>query len=238
MMPVRLIFLVAFISVLFSSKAVFAQQEFVLTGAIIDNDNKVRVALAEVFNKRNGYSVGSSDMGLFKIRAVVGDTLLVVKRGFDDKKIVVTSSKDILVYVSRGVTLNEVVINGNSQRQTLDAIKKDFKDKGSFYSGKPPFLSFLFTPLTAIYEVFGRTPKNARRFSRYYDTELQQIHIDRFFNRTIIEEQTGLTGSELSNFMINYRPEYKEAKNWNIYDGNKYIKDSYQKYTDALAKKP
>jgi hypothetical protein len=222
-----------FCLVLVANKAM-AQKEFILNGVIINNDTKMRLALAEISNKRAGYSVGSNDMGMFQIKAMIGDTLLITKRGFNDREIVVSSTKDIVTYVTRGVTLNEVVVNGYNKKQQLDDIKKDFKDKGSFYAGKPPFLSFLFTPLTALYEVFGRTPKNARRFSNYYTTELQQTKVDQYFNRTVINQQTGLEGKELDNFMINYRPDYEKVKNWNVYDGTKWIKDSFKKYSDTV----
>jgi hypothetical protein len=82
----------------------------------------------------------------------------------------------------------------------------------------------------------GRTPKNARRFNNYYVTEMQQTHIDAFFNKSIISSNTGLTGKELDNFMINYRPEYEQSKNWNTYDGLKWIKESYKKYSDTAGK--
>jgi len=203
----------------------------------MEKESKLRIALASISNKRNGYSVGSNDLGLFTITASVGDTLLIIKRGYNDQQMVVNSPKDLIVYLNKGITLNEVVINGESKKQSLDAIKRDFKNKGSFYAGKPSFLSFLFTPLTAIYELVGRTPKNARRFNNYYVTEMQQSHIDTFFNKSIITSNTGLTGKELDNFMINYRPEYEQSKNWNTYDGLKWIKESFKKYSDTVQRK-
>lgn len=223
------------ISILFCGSNVWAQ-EFMANGAIIEGGTTIRIALAEVLNKRNNYSVGSNDMGLFSIKAIVGDTLVIMKRGFDDKQIVVSSTKDMVVYVTRGNTLNEVVINGKRQQQAMNAIKQDFKNKGSFYAGKPSLLSYIFTPLTAIYETFGRTPKNARRFNNMYNTEMEQSHIDQYYNRTIINQLTGLEGKELDNFMINNRPEFKDARNWNVYDGNKWIKDAFKKYADTVKK--
>lgn len=213
-------------------------QEFMFNGVVFSKETNDRIALCEIYNLRNNYSVGSNDIGLFTIKVKIGDTILITKRNFDDKKIAITSTNSIAVYLTRGNTLNEVLINGSSQKQALNEIKQDFKNKGSFYAGKPPFLAFLFQPLTALYETFGRTPKNARRFNNYYNTELQQTQIDRYFNRTVINQQTGLDGKELDNFMINYRPDYEQAKNWNVYDGNKWIKDSFKKYKDTVGKTP
>lgn len=230
------LFLFAFFAMLLSPSFMLQAQDFKLNGVVFERESKQRVALVEITNKRNKYSIGSNDIGIFTVKASIGDTLLIIKRGFNDQEIVVKSTSDLIIYLNRGISLNTVEIKGESKKQTLDAIKRDFKNKGSFYAGKPPFLSFLFTPLTALYELVGRTPKNARRFSRYYATEMQQSHIDAFFNKSIISTNTGLTGKELDNFMINYRPEFEQSKNWNTYDGLKWIKESYKKYLDTAKK--
>ncbi len=235
MMRLSLFFFLFFVLLNGPSILLYAQ-DFKVNGVVLEKESRQRIALAEITNKRNGYGVGSNDMGIFTINASIGDTLLFVKRGFNDQEAVVKSASDLVIFLNRGISLNTVEIKGESKKQTLDAIKQDFKNKGSFYAGKPPFLSFLFAPLTAIYELVGRTPKNARRFNRYYATEMQQSHIDGFFNKSIISKNTGLTGKELDNFMINYRPDFEQSKNWNTYDGLKWIRESYKKYSDTVGK--
>jgi len=212
-------------------------QEFRLSGVVMETSSTNRIALAEITNKRNGFTVGSNDLGLFQIKASTGDTLVVVKRGFSDKQIVVLSNRDMIIYLSSGTNLNEVNIRGQSKKNELDQIRRDFRNQGSFYAGKPPLLSYIFTPLTAIYELFGRTPKNAKRFGKYYNTEMQQTTIDGFFNESLIQKNTELKGKELENYMLNYRPDYEKSKNWTEYDAVKYIRDTYKQYTDTLKKK-
>ncbi len=214
-----------------------AQQDFMLNGVVMESGSTTRVALAEITNKRTKFTVGSNDLGLFQIKAVVGDTLVVIKRAFADREIVVLSNRDMIVYLNRGTMLSQVDIRGQSKKMEMDDIKQDFRDKGVYHEGKPPFLSYLFTPLTAIYELFGKTPKNARRFGKYYHTEMQQTTIDGFFNETLIQKNTELKGKELENFMLNYRPDYEKSKNWTEYDAVKYIRDTYKQYTDTLKKK-
>lgn len=220
------------------SSSIHAQGDFQLNGVVMASGSSIRIALAEITNKRSGYTVGSNDLGLFQIKAVVGDTLVVVKRDYTDKQVVVLSSRDMIVYLNlSGTMLNQVDIKGQSKKAELEGIKKDFRDKGVFYEGKPPLLSYIFTPLTALYELFGSTPKKARRFGKYYHTEMQQTEIDGFFNESLIKKNTELTGKELENFMLNYRPDYQKSKNWTEYDAVKYIRDSYKQYTDTLKKK-
>ncbi len=216
---------------------VFAQQEFKLSGVLIENGSKIRIALAEITNKRNNYSVGSNDLGLFEIKAAVGDTLLITKRGFYDLQVVVINSQSLVLKLNKGIMLNEVLIKGKSKEQALTDIDNDFKDKGSFYAGKPPLAllsPFGGSPLTFFYELFGKTPRNARRFRKYHVTENQQTRVDQFFNRETIHKTTGLDGKELDNFMISYRPDYEQSKNWTTYDATKWINDSFKKYTSTL----
>lgn len=218
-----------------ATPAVLAQ-DFFLGGAVYERGTTNRIAGAQVINKRNGFRVNSSDFGLFQIKASVGDTLLVTKMNFSDAEVVVLAAKDMLIYLTGSQMLKEVNIKGQTKKQELDDMKREYRNKGSFYQGKPPFLSFLFKPLTAVYELFGRTPKNARRFGRFYETELQQTHIDGLFNEFLIQSNTDLKGKDLEQFMLDYRPEYEKSKNWAQYDAIKYIRDSYKKYTDTLRK--
>lgn len=213
-----------------------AQQEFQLKGVVMENGSNNRIALSEITNKRNKFVVGSNDLGIFQIRAAIGDTLLVVKRDFGDREIVVISQQDVIVRLNR-TTLNTVNIYGQTRKEEMNEIKQEFRNKGSFYAGKPPLLSYIFTPLTALYELFGKTPKNAKRFNRYYNNEMQQSQIDGFFNEDLIKKNTPLEGKDLENFMLNYRPEYEKAKNWTTYDAIKHIRDSYAQYSDTLKAK-
>jgi hypothetical protein len=223
------------IFLLFQGMNAVAQQEFQLKGVIMENGSNNRIALAEVSNTRNKFVVGSNDLGIFQIRAAIGDTLQIVKRDFGDKEIVVVSKEDVVLRMNR-TTLNTVNIYGQNRKNELNEMKQEYRNKGSYYAGKPPLLSYIFTPLTAIYELFGKTPKNAKRFNRYYTNEMQQTEIDAFFNEDLVKKNTPLTGKALENFMLNYRPDYEKAKNWTSYDAIKHIRDSYAQYADTLNK--
>ena len=230
----RLIF--SLVVVLFSVNRAFAQQNFALTGVLFEQASKNRIALAEVKNKQSGLSTGSNDIGLFSIKANIGDTLLITKRNFSDLEVVVRNNKDLVLYLNKGTMLNEVTVTGQTKKQAMDQIKRDYRNKGSFYAGKPPILSLIGSPLTFFYELFGKTPKQARRFNKMYQTEMQDGQVDQLFNKTTINQQTGLTGKELEDFLVNYRPTYEQSKNWNVYDSVNWIKESYKKYSDTAGK--
>jgi hypothetical protein len=214
----------------------FAQQDFMLKGVLMELGNNSRVVGGQLYNKRTTFTATTNSLGIFEIKAAVGDTIQIYQRDYTDSNVVVTSAADLVIKLRRGQMLREVNINGITKKQELTDMKQEYRNKGAFYSGKPPVLSFLFKPLTALYETFGRTPKNARRFGRYYETEMQQTLIDGFFNETIIQENTDLKGEELETFMINYRPDFEKAENWTRYDAIKYIKEAYKTYKESLKK--
>ncbi len=236
-MSFRLMFsLPLFLVLFFNSPYAFCQQNVLLNGVVFEKNTKIRVALVEVKNKQTGFSVGTNDLGIFGIKGSFGDTLVLIKRNFEPMEVVVKNSKDLILYLNKGNVLNEVLITGQTKRKALDDVRKDYRAKGSFYGGKPPLAllsPFGGNPLTFFYELFGKTPKQARRFNRMYQKELQDSYVDQFFNKSLINQHTGLTGKALEDFMISFRPEYENAKTWTSYDGIKWIADNYKKYSDT-----
>ncbi|RYD75705.1 MAG: hypothetical protein EOP53_16000 [Sphingobacteriales bacterium] len=217
----------------YSAKA----QDFIVKGVVFEKGANVRIAIANITNVRNGIGVTSNDLGMFQIRASVGDTLLIDKANMNDQRIVITGHQDILIYLVRSTTmLNEVTVIGNTKKADLAEIKKEFQNKGVYNGGKSSFLSAIFNPLNGLYNLVGRDPKNARRFGRYADNEIKQSQIDVYFNPTIIKNNTELRGDTLEKYMVDYRPEFQKAQYWNSYDYIKYIKESSKKFTDTLGK--
>jgi len=212
-------------------------QDFIVKGVVFEKGSNIRVALAEITNVRSRIGVGSNDLGFFQLKAKVGDTLLITKRNLTDQRIVVKGTQDILIYLVRESTmLNEVTIVGNTKKQDLAEIKREFQNKGVYKGGKTPLLSVLSNPLNALYNLFGKDPKNARRFGRYADNEIKQSQIDVYFNQSIIKNNTELRGDTLERYMLDCRPAFDKAQYWNSYDYMKYIKESSKKFTDTLGK--
>lgn len=212
-------------------------QNFLVKGVVFEKGTNIRIALAEIINQRTQLGIGSNDLGIFEIKANIGDTLYIRKRDMLEQQIVVQGDKSIIIYLVRAVNqLEDVTIKGQSKKQDLEDIKQEFRNKGVYKDGKSSVLSSIFHPLNAIYNLFGSEPKNARRFSRYADNEIKQSQIDVYFNSTIISNNSNLTGQNLEKFMLDYRPEFDKVQYWNSYDYIKYIKESSKKFTDTLGK--
>lgn len=229
--------IILFLSILIQGLTIKAQ-DFVLKGVVIEKGSNVRVALAEITNLHSKMGARSNDIGMFQLKASIGDTLLVTKKNLTDKKMVVESDNDLVIYLVRGSTmLEEVTVKGQTKKQEMEGIKRDFRRNGSFFEGKPPLIllsPFGGSPLTFFYELFGKTPTRARNFNRYYKKELGLLEVDKFFNKTLVTDNTTLTGKDLDKFLLDYYPTRSMVNSWNNYDAVKYIKESAKQYTDTL----
>jgi len=230
------LFLMLMIGGLFPNEG-FAQS-FIIRGVVIEKGSNVRIAMAKISNIRSKTGAVSNEIGMFQLSVEMGDTLLVTKKDLIDQKVAIKNNADLVVYLTRGTTmLDEVVVKGNSKEQEMAEINRDYKRNGSFYAGKPPLIlliPFGGHPLTFFYELFGKTPAQARRFKRYYKKELTLMEIDHFFNKSLVTENTELKGKDLDKFLLDYYPPTSLTSNWNHYDAIKYIKESARRYTDTL----
>ncbi len=213
---------IIFISLFFQAKAQIND----VKGVIFEKGSSHRVPQARISNISHPFISKSDGLGLFIIKASIGDTLKVSKEGFTDMSVIVSSYQDLIIQLAKPIELEEVKVIGQSKKQELDDIKKQYRKKGSYYGGKPPLLSYIFTPITALYELFGKTPGQARRFNKYYYRELQQTEIDKRFNAYKVKSLTRYEGKDLQNFMDTYRPGYGQISGWAEYDLIHYIRKS------------
>ncbi len=236
--PVFLIFLLILVSSICNISCVFAQQDFLLKGIIFQKQSNFRIANALVFNPKTKITVGTDYTGAFNIKATLGDTLKIFKKDYADNYYVVESQKDAVVQLSQVIQLNEVRIVGQSRKQELDEAMRQYRGQGSFYNGKPPVLAAIASPITGLYELFGKTPGQARRFQAFSKTETEQINIDKRFNKTVVKENTDLTDAQADMFMDVYRPSFDQLSRWNDYDLINYIKTSAKQLKDGKAPPP
>lgn len=208
-------------------------QETSVRGLIMDKQGTLKVAGASIDNISSGSRTMSDQLGLFRIRASARDTLIVSKPGYTDLWLVLTDLSDQVLRLQPVIQLSEVKVQGQSKKQELDELREQYRKKGSYYAGKPPVLAYIFQPLTALYELVGKTPGQARRFNAYYMTELQQSEIDRRFNSYTVGNITGLEGNDLKNFIVIYRPDYQLLSAWDEYGLINYINRSFQTFNNS-----
>lgn len=224
----RTLILISFLSFLFPFW-VLAQQRLV-QGAILDYGDGKRIAGAIVQNLNSKEIIQSNTMGVFSINAQEGDSLRVTKSDYNEGVTVVHGAADIIFRLQPSFQLREVNVYGQSKKDQLDDVMNDFRKKGNYFNGKPPVLAYVASPISALYGLFGKTPKNARRFQNYMNAELEQSVIDRKFTVATVQTSTGLSGEDLTNFMDIYRPSFHQAEHWNDYDIQAYVKKCFAQF--------
>ena len=209
-----------------------AQQQFV-QGLVMEKSGASRIGNVSVTNKKTGGRVLSNELGLFQIAASAGDTLVLAKSGYADIVKPLLSMTDLILQMQRVIELDEVKITGLSKKEELNEYRDQYRKKGSFYGGKPPLLAYVFQPVTALYELLGKTPNQARRFNLFYLKELEQTEVDRRFNSFAVSKITGLTDADLKNFMVSYRPDYENLSGMDEYAFINYVKRSLETFNKS-----
>jgi hypothetical protein len=222
------------LSICFCSVLKASAQEFTLKGVISKKSSPERVGQVLIKNLKTNTLMLSDDLGWFSIKTSVGDTLLFTKEEYTPQKIVVLNNSDMPVYMQPVIRLEEVKVLGQTKKQELNDIMSDYRKQGTFYSGKPPVLSFLANPLTGLYELFGKTPGRARRFANFAKGESEQAEVNRRYSVIFVKEFTKIpTDSAARRFMSYYTPSYEDLKGWNTYDLIKHTQKAFDYYNKS-----
>ena len=221
------------ISVLLGSFNSLQAQENSVRGLLVEKSGASRVSNVSVLNKRTRTKVLSSELGLFRISAIIGDTILFSKAGYSDLIHVLPSLSDLVLKMQPVIELAEVKVLAQTKQEELQEFRDQYRKKGSFYAGKPPLLAYIFQPITALYELLGKTPNQARRFNLFYLRELEQTEVDRRFNSYAIAKITGLNESDLKNFMVLYRPGYEILSQMDEYAMINYVRKSLATFNSS-----
>ncbi|WP_169927059.1 hypothetical protein [Mucilaginibacter auburnensis] len=207
-----------------------AQKLLSVTGVTFQGASQQRVSGVTVgnFNKRT-ISI-SDEFGVFRIEAAVGDTLIFSKTQYTSQTLIVLNDNMLSIYMQPIVTLDEVTINDMSTRQELDATMLNYKRTGQY--SRPGVLGSILSPVTGIYSLLGKGPARARRFEAFSKRELEDIEIEKKYNRDIIKEIIpAISNEDLDAFMVLFKPSYDQVKVWAHYDIIKYVQTSYDYYS-------
>ena len=206
----------------------YAQQSIGVSGIVVEKGGSARLSDVNVINLRTKKRAQTNTFGVFIIEASVGDSLSLTKTGYGPIKTVLQTAEDILIEMQAGLTIETVVVSRMSKEAEMRDMLDDYRKKGVYNGGKNTVGTYLGSPATALYNLFGRDAKNAKRFANLMDRELEEGHVDRVFNKTTVRSVIGLDGDELQSFMDMYRPSYSMVRNWGQYDFMHYVKRSFE----------
>jgi hypothetical protein len=207
-----------------------AQQLFTVGGTVYKKNYTDRIAQVQITNATKKTYTVSDNFGVFHIKASTGDTLVFKKEEFATQFAVIAGAYDINIYLQPNIRLAEVTIKEMSRKQELNEALGQYRKQGVFSDGKPKALSFLASPITGVYELFGKAPARARKFKEYSKNELEYLEISKKYNKTIVKQLTSLPDNEIEDFMNAFSPSYETVKGWSEYDVITYIKSSFEYY--------
>ena len=211
--------------------AVFAQQAITVRGVIFMKSSTQRVSQVLITDLNNKTVMMSDDLGMFSISTVIGDTLLVTKKDYTPLKVTVVDKNDLSLFLQPVVQLNQVTVKGQTKKQELNDVMKQYGRNGIFNDGKSlPFWEALNSPVTELYNLFAKGPADARRFAAFSKNELESTEVNKRYNKDLVKTVTRLPDDEVLKFMQFYTPSYQDVKEWNDYQLISAIKKNFVYY--------
>ncbi|KGE14214.1 hypothetical protein [Sphingobacterium deserti] len=201
-----------------------------ISGIVVAKGGSIRLAEVNVQNLRTNRRAQTNTFGVFILEASVGDSLSFSKTGYGPVKTVIQTAEDILIEMQEGLTIETVVVNRMSKEAEMRDMLDDYAKKGVYNGGKNTVGTYLGSPATALYNLFGKDAKNAKRFAKIMDRELEESRVDRVFNKSSVGSLTSLEGDELQSFMDLYRPSFSLVERWGQYDFMNYVKTSLESW--------
>lgn len=220
--------LIACVLLLSGTGMLFAQQATGVSGIVVEKGGSARLSEVNVTNIRTKQRVQTNTFGVFIIPASVGDSLLLTKTGYGPVKTVLHTTEDILIELQAGLTLETVVVSRMTKEAEMRDMLDDYRKKGVYNGGKNTLGTYVGSPATALYNLFGKDAKNAKRFAKLMDKELEETKVDKVFNKTTVSAVVDLKGDELQSFMDIYRPSFGMVQRWGQYDFLNYVKRSFE----------
>ncbi|NGM63187.1 hypothetical protein G5B30_14855 [Sphingobacterium sp. SGG-5] len=209
-----------------------AQQLPTISGLVMEKGTGTRLGDVNVINLRTNKSTRTNVYGVFYIEATIGDSLSVSKTGYGPLKTILYTTEDVLLEMQAGLQIETVVVSRRTREQQMEDILKDYEKKGIYNGGKNRVGTYLNSPATALYNLFGREAKNMKRFEKFMDREVEEMAVDRIFSKAAVSQATGLKGEELQNFMDLYRPSFGQVERWGQYDLLAYIDRSLKSWDE------
>ncbi|MES2809676.1 MAG: hypothetical protein V4619_13685 [Bacteroidota bacterium] len=213
-----------------------AQQLFNVTGTVFKKNSPVTISFISVTNiSRKSPELLGDYLGGFKIEAALGDTLLFRKTDYTPQILVVLNRGVQSVYMQPVVHLEQVTIKETSKRLELENTLENYKKKGQYNSLHPSAMSVISSPISGLYDLFGKSANQARKFQKYTQEELERLEITKRYNRALVKKTVEISDEDLETFMVNFQPLYEDIKVWSDYDIITYIKKSYGYFKDNKA---
>ena len=227
---------------------------------LVNNRTGEPVVFARVIDKDLRSGVLTDSLGVFVMTARVDDTLFISSMSFYTTALKVNDSLlyqmrvPVISLIEQAYQLGSVDIGYGSyeefkykflhtppQENKLNKLQEELQRAIAKLPKHPlqPQASIpLGSPVTALYMLFSKEGKSARRLQAAKERDKVFMLTYQKFNRDIVAQVTGLRGNLLDEFMLYCRPEDTFLLQANEYEIHHKILEDYEKFTNNLISNP
>lgn len=210
-----------------------AQQK--IEGLVLDSDTRQRIGRVLIFNKTTGANTFNNAKGEFALAVNDGDVLIAQRDEYKSDTVQFTDQKVIIFNMKKNAIYIEpvTVVAKKSPEQILAQRQIDYEKAFRLSDGGEYFTvgsNGAGLSINAIYSLFSKEGRNARKLTAYFQREYEENVIDLKFSKAFVTRITGLEGTLLDNFMLRYRPSYSFVQSANNYQMTGYIRSKYEQF--------
>src|SRR5690606_6920703 len=159
-----------------------------IEGLVFDKDTKQRIGRVLLINRSSGINVFNNSRGEFALSMEVGDQIIAQKEHYFSDTLTYTGERILIFNLKKtSIYIDPVtVVARKTPEQILAERRRDYDkayklaDPGSYISVGPTGAGL---SIGAIYSLFSREAKNARRLTTYFQREYEENIVDIRFSK-------------------------------------------------------
>lgn len=189
-------------------------QQIIVKGYVMSIDSSKVIPLANILNKSSNQRFISSRMGLFKLKAILTDTITITAIGYENlllniKDIAPENSDDTIQVYMRPTAyqLKDVTfVYNNSKRDSIAQAAADFLKSDPLMNNYDRVLNRakggVMSPLTAMWNEYSKAGQDMKHFEEFmrHAEMLKQVSVR--YNKRAIKRATALDDKYLDAYII------------------------------------
>jgi hypothetical protein len=216
--------LLGLVWILLASIQLQAQRTNLLVrGQVKVADDHIVLQRATIYNMYNESATFTDQGGFFTIMAAPGDSIRISNVGYETQFLVVPAQlpmQGFVIALNRAsMRIATIEVEGKYNPYQLDSMQR-YEDHQVFLKQKTKAGArvkqgtteggIAFSPIT----FFSKKQRDLRKFKTDFDKFEKQAYVDYRFNKEFVSRVSGLTSSELLQFMKHYQLNYEQARSF------------------------
>jgi len=182
-------------------------QEMVrFAGQIVEEKSQEAVPWVIIVNARNETALTSDERGRFEVYAQAGDTLVFSKAGFAYRYAWARDAEKVRIeLLPQNYLLDEVPVTAYKLTSNLPKempMSSPGRPEGSSIQVPQRVKPTMANPIDLLYDQFGNRPRQWRELQEILESESFREKLSESNNRSALFELTGLTPSQIEEFLL------------------------------------